>query len=75
VSSAPAALSRKANLLANDVTPIKSMVTRNPQDWARERKVAKLTGPDEEIAGKAGELMDVYRANDEALAGRLVPSR
>lgn len=68
------ALGRKANLLANlgdkgQVT--KSMVTRSPQDWAVERNLSKLTGPDERLAQIGGELTDVYRANDAALADKL----
>jgi hypothetical protein len=65
------ALGRKANLVANDVTPLKSMVTRNPQDWALERNLSKLTGPDADLARIGGELTDVYRANDAALGSRL----
>lgn len=68
------ALDRRANLLANlgntgRVT--KSMVTRNPQDFAIERNLSKLTGPDPELNRIAGELTDTYAANDAALTGRL----
>lgn len=62
---------RKANLMANDVTPLKSMVTRNPQDWAIERNLSKMTGPDPELAKIGGQLTDVYSGNDAALARRL----
>lgn len=64
-------LARKANLVANGVTPIKSMVTRNPQDWAMERNLSKLTGPTEQLRGIGQQMTDVYTANDEALATRL----
>lgn len=65
------AIARKANLLANGVTPTKSMVTRSPQDWAVERNLSKLTGPDERLTGISTELTDVYRGNDAALGGKL----
>lgn len=65
------ALGRKANLVANGVTPLKSAVTRSPQDWALERNLSKLTGPDPELAKVGGELTDVYRANDAALGNKL----
>lgn len=65
-------LSRKANLIANDVTPTKSMVTRDPRDWSMERNMQKLSqSPDEQISGMGRELTDVYRGNDAALAARL----
>lgn len=68
------ALSRKANLIANlgDTGRVtKSMVTRNPQDFALERNLSKLTGPDPELNRIAGELTDTYAANDAALRGKL----
>lgn len=65
-------LARKANLIANDVTPTKSMVTRNPRDWSMERNMQKLAqSPDEQISGLGQELTNVYRANDAALSGRM----
>lgn len=67
-----ASLGRKANLTANDVTPTKSMVTRNPTDWARERNLQKLSqSPDEQLSRLGQELTDVYQANDRALSTRL----
>ena len=60
----PEMLTRKANLIANDVTPTKSMVTRNPADWAVERNLQKVAGPGDTLA-------DLYRSNDQALANRL----
>lgn len=65
-------MSRKANLLANDVTPLKSMVTRDPADWTLERNLQKLgQSPDQEMAGIGRELTDVYQRNDAALSKRL----
>ncbi len=65
-------LSRKANLLANDVTPTKSMVTRDPADWTLERNLQKLSqSPDEQLSGVGRQLTDVYQSNDTALAGKL----
>lgn len=66
------ALARKANLLANDLTPTKSMVTRNPRDFTLERNLQKLSqSPDETIAGVGQELTGVYQRNDQALTNRL----
>ncbi len=66
------ALARKANLLANDVTPTKSMVTRNPADWSRERNLQKLgQSQDDNLAALGRRLTDIYSANDRALANRL----
>jgi hypothetical protein len=65
------ALKRKANLLANGVTPTKAMVTRKPQDWAIERNLSKLTGPDQERAQIGSDLTDLYLGNDQALTGKL----
>lgn len=65
-------LSRKANLLANEVTPLKSMVTRDPADWTLERNLQKLgQSPDPEMSGIGRELTDVYQHNDAALSRRL----
>jgi hypothetical protein len=65
-------LARKANLVANDVTPTKSMVTRDPRDWTMERNMQKLSqSPDEQISAMGQELTGVYNANDQALSGRL----
>jgi hypothetical protein len=67
-----AAMSRKANLVANDVTPTKSMVTRDPADWTLERNLQKLAqSPDDEISGVGKQLTDVYQRNDAALSGKL----
>lgn len=66
------ALARKANLVANGVTPTKSMVTRSPRDFTMERNLQKLAqSPDEAISGVGQELTGIYQANDQALAGRL----
>lgn len=65
-------LARKANLIRNDVTPTKSMVTRNPRDWTMERNMQKLAqSPDEQIAKMGQELTDTYVGNDKALVARL----
>jgi hypothetical protein len=65
-------LARKANLIANDVTPTKSMVTRDPRDWSMERNMQKLAqSPDEQIASMGQELTGVYQGNDAALGNRL----
>jgi hypothetical protein len=60
----PAMIERKANLLAQGVTPTKSMVTRTPADWTIERNLQK-------IPGVGDDLTAVYQANDKALAGKL----
>jgi hypothetical protein len=65
-------LARKANLIANDVTPTTSMVTRNPADWSIERNLQKLAqSPDEQLANTGQELTGIYQQNDAALGGRL----
>lgn len=65
-------LARKANLIANDVTPTKSMVTRSPRDWSMERNMKGLMqSPDDQISAMGQQLTDVYRGNDAALAARL----
>lgn len=69
-------LARKANLIANDVTPTKSMVTRDPRDWTMERNMQKLAqSPDEQISAMGQEMTGVYRANDAALTGKLAKIR
>jgi hypothetical protein len=66
------ALGRKANLLANDVTPTKSMVTRNPADWGAERNLQKLGQADDQALRDIGqELTGVYQSNDQALTNKL----
>lgn len=66
------ALARKVNLIANDVTPTKSMVTRDPADWSVERNLQKLAqSPDEKLASTGQELTRTYQANDAALTGKL----
>jgi hypothetical protein len=66
------ALARKANLLANDVTPTTSMVTRDAGAWTRERNLQKLVqSTDPELASVGQALTRVYEANNAALAGRL----
>lgn len=65
-------LGRKANLVANNVTPTKSMVTRDPRDWTMERNAQKLAqSPDEQIAGLGQELTSTYQANDLGLTKKL----
>jgi hypothetical protein len=65
-------LARKANLLAQGVTPTKSMVTRNPADWTRERNLQKLAqSPDESLSAPGRELTGVYEGNDRALTAAL----
>jgi hypothetical protein len=65
-------LARKANLIANDVTPTKAMVTRDPADWTRERNLQKLAqSPDEKLAQTGSELTDVFQTNDRALTNKL----
>lgn len=66
------ALARKANLLANGVTPTKSMVTRSPRDWTIERNLQKMSGnQDERLSSVGEELTGVYQGNDAALTGTL----
>lgn len=68
----PESLSRKANLIAQGVTPTKSMVTRDPADWTRERNLQKLSqSPDQDLSNTGQELTSVYQKNDKALAGKL----
>jgi hypothetical protein len=67
-----AAMSRKANLVANEITPTKSMVTRDPADWTLERNLQKLAqSPDEQLSGVGKELTDVYQRNDAAMSKQL----
>lgn len=68
----PAELERKANLLAQGVTPLKSMITRNAGDWTTERNLQKMVGSSDDRLQQVGqELTDVYQRNDAALAGTL----
>jgi hypothetical protein len=65
-------LARKANLIAQGVTPTKSMVTRDPADWTRERNLQKLAqSPDESLSAPGRELTGVYEGNDRALTATL----
>lgn len=65
-------LARKANLIANNVQPTRSMVTRSPTDWTRERNLQKLAqSPDEQIAATGEELTSLYQRNNQALTSRL----
>lgn len=67
-----AAMSRKANLVANEMTPTKSMVTRDPADWTLERNLQKLAqSPDEQLSTVGRELTDVYQGNDAAMTRQL----
>jgi len=65
-------LARKANLIAQGMTPTKSMVTRSPADWTLERNLQKLSqSPDEQLSGVGQTLTGIYQANDKALASKL----
>lgn len=65
-------LARKANLLAQGVTPTKSMVTRDAADFTIERNLQKLSqSPDTDLSNVGRQLTDVYNANDAALRNRL----
>lgn len=65
-------LARKANLIAQGLTPTKASVTRNPRDWTMERNLQKLSqSPDEEISKVGQELTTVYQGNDKALVARI----
>lgn len=65
-------LARKANLIAQGVTPTKSMVTRDPADWTRERNLQKLSqSPDESLSAPGRELTDIYQSNDKAFSAAL----
>lgn len=67
-----AAMSRKANLVANEITPTKSMVTRDPADWTLERNLQKLAqSPDEQLSGVGRDLTKVYGDNDAAMTKQL----
>lgn len=67
-----AAMSRKANLVANEITPTKSMVTRDPADWTLERNLQKLAqSPDDQLSTVGRELTDVYQGNDAAMTRQL----
>jgi hypothetical protein len=60
----PTMISRKANLIANGVTPTTSMVTRSASDWTIERNLQKLPGISDQ-------LTSLYNKNDEALSGQM----
>ena len=65
-------LARKANLIANGVTPTRSMITRDPAEFTIERNLQKLAqSPDEQLANTGQELTRIYQQNDAALGGRL----
>lgn len=65
-------LGRRANLINQGLTPTRSMVTRDPADWTRERNLQKLSqSPDESLAAPGRELTDIYTANNTALGQRL----
>jgi hypothetical protein len=65
-------LARKANLEANNVKPTKSMITRDPTDWTRERNLQKLTQSPEEDLNRVGrDITEVYQGNDRALTDKL----
>lgn len=65
-------VSRKANLLANGLTPTKSIVTRDPTDWTIERNLQKLAqSPDEQLSSIGQDITRVYQANDAAGHTRL----
>lgn len=62
-------LARKANLIANGLTPTKSMVTRDPAQWSIERNLQKLAqSPDTGLSSTGQKLTQVYQGNDAALA-------
>jgi hypothetical protein len=59
-------------LLANNVTPTTSMVTRDPAKWTLERNLQKLSqSPDEALSNTGQELTRVYQGNDQALTSKL----
>jgi hypothetical protein len=67
-----AAIGRKANLLANGVTPTTSMVTRDPAQWTLERNLQKLAqSPDEQISNTGQQLTRLYQGNDAALSTKM----
>jgi hypothetical protein len=62
-------LARKANLIANGLTPTTSMVTRDPAQWSIERNVQKLAqSQDPGLSATGQSLTRVYQGNDAALA-------
>lgn len=64
-------LARKANLLANGLTPTTAMVTRDPAQWTLERNLQKLAqSPDKEISATGQQLTSLYQGNDAALAAK-----
>lgn len=65
------ALARKANLIANGLTPTTSMVTRDPAQWSVERNLQKLAGsPDTGLSATGQQLTRVYQGNDAALTSK-----
>jgi hypothetical protein len=61
-----AALGRKANLLANGLTPTTSMVTRAPAQWTMERNLQNLAqSHDEAVSNTGQELTRVCQGNDK----------
>jgi hypothetical protein len=71
-----AALARKANLLANNLQPTASMVSRDPAQWTRERNLQKLAqSPDEQLSQTGNQLSRVYEGNDAALSQGLQTQR
>lgn len=66
-----AALGRKANLIANGLTPTKSMVTRDAADWTLERNLQKIGGPDAPNAAASSELTSIYSGNDKTMSAKL----
>jgi hypothetical protein len=65
-------LARKANLIANGVTPTKAIVTRDPRDWSMERNLQKMAqSTDPKLQQVGDQLTGVYQSNDRALADQL----
>lgn len=64
-------LARKANLIANGLTPTTSMVTRDPTQWTIERNLQKLAqSPDHGLSATGQALTGVYQGNDKALIAK-----
>lgn len=71
-----ASLARKANLLANNLQPTTSMVSRDPAQWTLERNLQKLgQSPDEQLSQTGNQLSRVYEGNDAALSQGLQTQR
>lgn len=65
-------LRRRANLIANNLTATKSMVTRSPRDWTIERNLQKMAqSQDPRLSSVGEELTSVYQQNDAALTNQL----